>query len=132
MFRMFYEATDFNQNLGNWYVVQDPPVLTAIAMFPIRAQNSYLDGLVSTYSIDDTRFVMDGKILSLNSTNLPPVGIYPLDITVPAVLGEPNAGEEGHTRTLSVTVKGSTCRLSPRGGRNRKARASPSTLWDPA
>ena len=103
---MFGGATAFDQNLANWYVVQDLPVLTANAMFPIRAQNSYLDGLVSTYSIDDTRFVMDGKILSLNSTNLPPAGIYPLDITAPAVLGEPNAGEEGHTRTLSVTVKG--------------------------
>ena len=103
---MFYFATAFSQNLGEWYVVQDPPVLTANAMFPIRAQNSYLDGLVSTYSIDDTRFVMDGKTLSLNSTNLPPVGMYPLDITAPAVLGEPNAEEEGHTRTLIVTVKG--------------------------
>ena len=102
---MFRSASSFNQNL-NWYVVQDPPVLTANAMFPIRAQNSYLDGLVSTYSIDDTRFVMDDKTLSLNSINLPPAGIYPLDITAPAVLGEPNAGEEGHTRTLSVTVKG--------------------------
>ena len=103
---MFNFATAFSQNLGEWYVVQDPPVLTANAMFPIRAQNSYLDGLVSTYSIDDTRFVMDGKTLSLNSTNLPPVGMYPLDITAPAVLGEPNAEEEGHTRTLIVTVKG--------------------------
>ena len=103
---MFNFATAFSQNLGEWYVVQDPPVLTANAMFPIRAQNSYLDGLVSTYSIDDTRFVMDGKTLSLNSTNLPPVGMYPLDITAPTVLGEPNAEEEGHTRTLIVTVKG--------------------------
>ena len=59
-----------------------------------------------TYSIDDTRFVMYDKTLSLNSTNLPPADIYPLDITAPAVLGEPNAGEEGHTRTLIVTVKG--------------------------
>ena len=106
MVDMFNFATAFSQNLGEWYVVQDPPVLTANAMFPIRAQNSYLDGLVSTYSIDDTRFVMDGKTLSLNSTNLPPVGMYPLDITAPAVLGEPNAEEEGHTRTLIVTVKG--------------------------
>ena len=103
---MFLGATAFDQDLANWYVVQDlPPVLTAYTMFPIRAQNSYLDGLVSTYSIVDTRFVMDGKTLSLNSTNLPPVGMYPLDITAPAVLGEPNAGEKGHTRTLSVTVK---------------------------
>ena len=102
---MFIGAIAFNQNLANWYVVQDPPVLTANAMFPIRAQNSYLDDLVPTYSIDDTRFVMDGKILSLNSTNLPPAGMYSLDITAPAVLGEPNAGEKGHTRTLSVTVK---------------------------
>ena len=106
MFGMFAFATAFDQNLANWYVVQDPPVLTANAMFPIRAQNSYLDGLVSTYSIDDTRFVMDDKILSLNSTNLPPAGIYLLGITALAVLDEPNAGEEGHTRTLSVTVKG--------------------------
>ena len=103
---MFNFATAFDQNLANWYVVQDPPVLTANATFSIRAQNSYLDGLVSTYSIDDTRFVMDDKTLSLNSTNLPPAGMYPLDITAPAVLGEPNAGEEGHTRTLSVTVRG--------------------------
>ena len=104
---MFSGAAAFDQDLSGWYVVQDlPPVLTANAMFPIRAQNSYLDGLVSTYSIVDTRFVMDGKILSLNSTNLPPAGIYPLDITAPAVLGEPNAEEEGHTRTLIVTVKG--------------------------
>ena len=104
---MFAGATSFNQNLAGWYVVQDlPPVLTANAMFPIRAQNSYLDDLVSTYSIVDTRFVMDDKTLSLNSTNLPPAGIYPLDITAPAVLGEPNAEEEGHTRTLIVTVKG--------------------------
>ena len=101
---MFYFATAFDQDLANWYVVQDPPVLTANATFSIRAQNSYLDGLVSTYSIDDTRFVMDDKTLSLNSTNLPPAGMYPLDITAPAVLGEPNAEEEGHTRTLIVTV----------------------------
>ena len=106
MEEMFLGATAFDQNLAGWYVVQDPPVLTANATFPIRAQNGYLDGLVSTYSIDDTRFVMDDKTLSLNSTNLPPAGIYPLDITAPAVLGEPNAGEEGHTRTLIVTVKG--------------------------
>ena len=102
---MFAGATAFDQDLANWYVVQDPPVLTVNAMFSIRAQNSYLDDLVSTYSINDTRFVMDGKILSLNFTNLPPAGMYPLDITAPAVLGEPNAEEEGHTRTLIVTVK---------------------------
>ena len=102
---MFAGATAFDQDLANWYVVQDPPVLTANAMFSIRAQNSYLDDLVSTYSINDTRFVMDGKMLSLNFTNLPPAGMYPLDITAPAVLGEPNAEEEGHTRTLIVTVK---------------------------
>ena len=106
MANMFLGTSSFTQNLGNWYVVQDTPVLTANATFSIRAQNSYLDGLVSTYSIDDTRFVMDDKTLSLNSTNLPPAGIYPLGITAPAVLREPNAGEEGHTRTLSVTVKG--------------------------
>ena len=103
---MFLNATAFDQDLSGWYVVQDTPVLTANAMFSIRAQNSYLDGLVSTYSVDDTRFVMDDKTLSLNSTNLPPAGIYPLDITAPAVLGEPDAGDEGHTRTLIVTVKG--------------------------
>ena len=103
---MFLDATAFDQDLSGWYVVQDTPVLTANAMFSIRAQNGYLDGLVSTYSIDDTRFVMDGKTLSLNSTNLPPAGIYPLDITAPALLGEPNVGDEGHTRTLIVTVKG--------------------------
>ena len=105
MEEMFLGATAFDQDLSGWYVVQDTPVLTANAMFPIRAQNSYLDGLMFAYSIDDTRFVMDGKTLSLNSTNLPPAGMYPLDITAPAVLGEPNAGEEGHTRTLIVTVK---------------------------
>ena len=99
---MFIFATAFDQNLANWYVVQDPPVLTANATFSIRAQNSYLDGLVSTYSIDDTRFVMDDKTLSLNSTNLPPAGMYPLDITALAVLGEPNA--DTHTRTITITV----------------------------
>ena len=103
---MFLGATDFDQDLSNWYVVQDPPVLTANAMFSIRAQNGYLDDLVSTYSIDDARFVMNNKTLSLNSTNLPPAGVYNLDITAPAVLGEPNAGVGGHTRTLIVTVKG--------------------------
>ena len=104
---MFLDATAFDQDLSGWYVVQDlPPVLTANAMFSIRAQNSYLDGLVSTYSVDDTRFVMGDKTLSLNSTNLPSAGMYPLDITAPAVLGEPDAGDEGHTRTLIVTVKG--------------------------
>ena len=104
---MFLGATVFDQDLSGWYVVQDLPlVMTANAMFSIRAQNGYLDGLVSTYSVDDTRFVMDSKTLSLNSTNLPPAGMYPLDITAPAVLGEPDAGEEGHTRTLIVTVKG--------------------------
>ena len=102
---MFSDATDFDQDLSGWYVVQDTPVLTANAMFSIRAQNSYLDGLVSAYSVDDTRFVMNDKTLSLNSTNLPPAGMYPLDITAPAVLGEPDAGDEGHTRTLIVTVK---------------------------
>ena len=105
MSAMFAGATDFDQDLANWYVVQDTPVLTANATFSIRAQNDNLDSLVSTYSIDDTRFVMDGKTLSLNSTNLPPVGMYPLNITAPAVLGEPNAGDKGHTRTLIVTVK---------------------------
>ena len=104
---MFAGATAFDQNLAGWYVVQDlPPVLTANATFSIRAQNSYLDDLVSAYSVDDTRFVMDDKTLSLNSTNLPPAGMYPLDITAPAVLGEPNAVVEGHTGTLIVTVKG--------------------------
>ena len=103
---MFSGATAFDQDLSGWYVVQDPPVLTANVMFPIRAQNGYLDGLVSTYSIDDARFVMNGKTLSLNSTNLPPAGVHNLDITAPAVLGEPNAGVGGHTRTLIVTVKG--------------------------
>ena len=100
---MFSRATAFDQDLANWYVVQDlPPVLTANATLSIRAQNSYLDGLVSTYSINDTRFVMDGKILSLNSTNLPPADMHSLDITAPAVLGEPNA--DTHTRTVTITV----------------------------
>ena len=87
-------------------MVQGTPVLTANATFSIRAQNGYLDGLVSAYSVDDDRFVMDDKTLSLNSTNLPPAGVYNLDITAPAVLGEPNVGDEGHTRTLIVTVTG--------------------------
>ena len=103
---MFSGATSFDQDLSGWYVVQDTPVLTTNAMFPIRAQNGYLDGLMFAYSVDDTRFVMDDKTLSLNSTNLPPAGMYPLDITAPAVLGEPNAVVEGHTGTLIVTVKG--------------------------
>ena len=106
MEEMFSGATAFDQDLSDWYVVQDPPVLTANAMFPIRAQNGYLDGLVSTYSIDDARFVMNDKTLSLNSINLPPADVYNLDITALAVLGEPNAEDEGHTRTLIVTVKG--------------------------
>ena len=104
---MFGNAIAFDQDLSNWYVVQDlPSVLIANSTLSIRAQNGYLDSLVSTYSIDDTRFVMDGKTLSLNSTNLPPAGMYPLDITAPAVLGEPNARVGGHTRTLIVTVTG--------------------------
>ena len=102
---MFFFATAFSQNLGEWYVVQDPPVLTANAMFPIRAQNSYLDLLVSTYSIDDTRFVMDAKTLSLNSTNLPPVCMYSLDITAPAVLGQSLRRRGRPHPDVIVTVK---------------------------
>ena len=104
---MFGNAIAFDQDLSNWYVVQDlPSVLIANSTLSIRAQNGYLDSLVSAYSVDDTRFVMDGKTLSLNSTNLPPAGVYNLDITAPAVLNEPNAGVGGHTRTLIVTVTG--------------------------
>ena len=102
MSEMFKDATAFDQDLAYWYVVPDPVrILTADTTLSIRAQNGYLDDR-SVYSVSDTRFVINDKTLSLNSTHPPPAGTHSLAISATAVLDEPAS----HTRIIAVTVKG--------------------------
>ena len=103
---MFFNANSFRQNLGNWYVTLDDTTMpgdlsAAPAVSPL---NTYLEGRSPVYSVNDTRFVMDGKTLRFNMTNLPTGGEYPLAITTAAKLDEVN--NPHHTRDVTITVRG--------------------------
>ena len=106
MNNMFSVADSFQQNLGNWYVTLDDTLMPGdLSAAPtVSPLNTYLEGRSPLYSVNDTRFVMDGKTLRFNMANLPTGGEYPLTITATAHLDEVN--NPHHTRDVTITVRG--------------------------
>ena len=104
MAEMFDSATSFNQDLSSWYITPDSAVLITdrsrtLTVMPL---SPYIGEQSLGYTVSDARFVMNGRTLSLSSTDTPTADIYDLDITATAVLDEPNA--DTHTRTVTITV----------------------------
>ena len=110
MNRMFNRAAAFDQNLGNWYVTLDDTTMPGdLSAAPtVSPLNTYIEGRSPLYTVNDTRFVMDGKTLRFNMTNLPTGGEYPLAITATAKLDEVN--NPRHTRDVTITVMGDPAR----------------------
>ena len=69
----------------------------------IMPLSPYLDGRLQTYSVNDTRFAIDHRTLSLN-TRRPTPGrrVYPVAVAAPARLSEPNTAK--HTRIVTINV----------------------------
>ena len=111
MQQMFSGATSFNQNLGNWYVTLDDTIIPGdLSAAPtVSPLSPYLDDRSPAYSLNDTRFIMDGRTLRFNMTNLPTEGEYPLTITATAKLDEVN-NNRSHTRDVTITVSGDPAR----------------------
>ena len=104
MAEMFDSATSFNQDLSSWYITPDSAVLITdrsrtLTVMPL---SPYIGEQSLGYTVSDARFVMNGRTLSLSSTDTPTADIYDLDITATAVLDEPNTST--HTRTVTITV----------------------------
>ena len=121
---MFDDATLFEQNLGNWYVVPDS-VLIAWTDVPgvvgtISAQNTHLDGHSPEYNIvpggDHTRFAINGNQLNMTS-----VGTKS-DYTVNVTASKGTVFEDGNNwRILDVTVTGQEDRpLSANAGPDQR------------
>ena len=110
MVQMFHTANSFQQNLGNWYVTLDDTIMPGdLSAAPtVSPLNTYLEGRSPLYSVNDTRFVMDGKTLRFNMANLPTGGVYPLAIAATAHLDEVN--NPHHTRDVTITVMGDPAR----------------------
>ena len=111
MQQMFLSATSFDQNLGNWYVTLDDTVLSGdLSAAPtVSPLSPYLDDRSPAYSLNDTRFIMDGRTLRFNMANLPTEGEYPLVIAATAKLDEVN-NNRSHTRDVTITVSGDPAR----------------------
>ena len=111
MERMFSGATSFDQNLGNWYVTLDGTIIPGdLSAAPtVSPLSPYLDDRSPAYSLNDTRFIMDGRTLRFNMANLPTEGEYPLTIAATAKLDEVNSNRS-HTRDVTITVSGDPVR----------------------
>ena len=101
MVSMFFGATVFDQDLANWYIILSDTTLTA-GTLTILPLSPYLDATLQTYSVNDTRFAIDHRTLSLNPEDPPPAGEHPLAIAAPALLSEPNTAS--HTRIVTIIV----------------------------
>ena len=102
MIFMFEDAFLFDQDLSSWYITPESAVLITdrSRTLTIMPLSPYIGEQSPVYTVNDARFVMNGRTLSLNSANTPTADIYNLDITATAVLDEPNT----HTRTITITV----------------------------
>ena len=101
---MFEGATSFDQDLSSWYITPDSAVLITdrsrtLTVMPL---SPYIGEQSLGYTVSDTQFVMNDRMLSLSSTDTPMAGSYDLAITAITVLDEPNAST--HTRTVTITV----------------------------
>ena len=75
-------ANSFRQNLGEWYIVPDGLSIPSAGDYVrVWAQNRYLDRQGPVYSVNDTRFVFDGRTLEPNPANPPVTGSYALRIS---------------------------------------------------
>ena len=101
MFEMFHSAISFNQNLGPWFIVPNATTISDTSdALSIGTQNGYLDALTSTYSANDTRFAINGGILSLDGTI--PKGTHPVTIT--ADINGFGGADGTHTRDVEIDV----------------------------
>ena len=104
MGKMFEGATAFDQDLASWYIILNDTILTSdpASTLTILPLSPYLDPIWQTYSVNDTRFAIDHRTLSLNPEDPPPAGEHPLAVTAPALLSEPNTAS--HTRIVTIIV----------------------------
>ena len=104
MDNMFLNATAFDQDLANWYIVLNGTTLTfdPASTLTILPLSPYLDGRLQTYTVNDTRFAIDHRTLSLNPEDPPPAGEHPLAVAAPAHLSEPNTVK--HTGIVTINV----------------------------
>ena len=104
MGKMFEGATAFDQDLASWYIILNDTILTSdpASTLTILPLSPYLDPIWQTYSVNDTRFAIDHRTLSLNPEDPPPAGEHPLAVTAPALLSEPNTAN--HTRIVTIIV----------------------------
>ena len=112
MFEMFLDADDFDQNLGNWYIVPDETAIDLAdagnTIGPISAQNSVLDGHGPVYGLgsdsDSQKFAISGSDLQVKPGEDYSSGTY--DVTITAT----GAGLFGtsNQRTVGVTVTDTT------------------------
>ena len=108
---MFAAATDFDQNLGNWYVVPDSVSIawTAVpgVVGSISAQNTALNEHNPVYNVtgsDSTRFaIVNGNQLNMTSVDTES------DYTVNVTASDGTVFEDGNNwRVLNITVSGGT------------------------
>ena len=98
------DDTTYTRNLGPWLVVIDSPTVSSApgaAAVPVRAQSPLLDSWISGYAVNDARFVMDGNLLSVNSSESVPDGDYDVTITAGMIT---HLGAASHNRTVGITV----------------------------
>ena len=112
MIFMFHNADDFDQNLGNWYVVANA---TSIAradvpgvVAEISAQNGHLNGHNPTYGIGSDNDYAFFEIVNGNKINMTSVGTKS-SYTVNVTASGSNVFEDGNNwRLLEITVRDST------------------------
>ena len=108
MIFMFHNADDFDQNLGNWYVVLNSTSIASSnvpgVVGSISAQNMHLDSHTPVYNVtgsDSTRFaIVNGNQLNMTSVNNTK-STYTVNVTA----SKGTVFEDGNNwRILDVTV----------------------------
>ena len=117
MIFMFHNADDFDQNLGNWYVVANA---TSIAradvpgvVAEISAQNDHLNGHNPTYGISSDNDYAFFEIVNGNKINMTSVGTKS-SYTVNVTASGSNVFEDGNNwRLLEIKVTDQTTDTTP-------------------
>ena len=116
MIFMFHNADDFDQNLGNWYVVPDNTSIASSnvpgVVGSISAQNMHLDSHNPVYNVtggDSTRFaIVNGN--QLNMTSVEAKSAYKVNVTASGT----NVFEDGNNwRLLEIEVTDQTTDTTP-------------------
>ena len=101
-------ANNFDQNLGNWYVVlHDTSISGANETLAISAQNRYLDSQNPTYTVDDPRFVITGGALAIKPGLSVPPGSYEVTVTSTGSFGQ------GNSKKVEISVDAAQANSPP-------------------